>query len=77
MTETTQRLLAIMDDGIEAGLARFDERKVKEIIRTVIHKEASPRLDAYLSTCVHCGLWERQFFYCFYLCISGLVSAKI
>ncbi|VVS91770.1 electron transfer complex ferredoxin TmcB [Desulfoluna spongiiphila] len=56
MTETTQRLLTIMDDGIESGLARFDEKKVREIIHTVIHKEASPRLEAYLSTCVHCGL---------------------
>ncbi|WP_300674029.1 electron transfer complex ferredoxin TmcB [Desulfoluna sp.] len=56
MNEADQRIEAIHDEGLESGLAQFDEDRVKKIIKKVIEEEASPRLDAYLSSCVHCGL---------------------
>ncbi|BCS96106.1 ferredoxin [Desulfoluna limicola] len=56
MSESHQRITDIDDKGIDAGLALFDEDRVKQIIKHVINTEASPRLNAYLSTCVHCGL---------------------
>ena len=46
----------IVDEGIEAGLARLTPERISATILRVLEKEAGARLRTYLATCVSCGL---------------------
>jgi Fe-S oxidoreductase len=46
---------AMRDEGLERGVAGL----TKEKIRRVIDSETGARLQAYVDTCVHCGLWSE------------------
>jgi len=44
------------DQGIENGLARLTPEKIEQVINSVLKGETGARFDAYIKTCVHCGL---------------------
>ncbi|MCW7753631.1 (Fe-S)-binding protein [Desulfobotulus sp. H1] len=46
----------IVDEGIEAGLARLTPERIESVIIRVLNREAGARLRTYARTCVHCGL---------------------
>jgi len=57
MGETAQQVEpAILDEGLEKGIARLDEDKIAAVINRVFKNETGARLKAYVDTCVHCGL---------------------
>jgi Fe-S oxidoreductase len=46
----------IVDEGIEKGVARLTEERIREVIRDVLKAEGGARLRVYMDTCAHCGL---------------------
>ncbi len=57
MGETAQQVEpAILDEGLEKGIARLDEDKIAAVINRVFKKETGARFRTYVDTCVHCGL---------------------
>ena len=47
---------AMRDEGLERGVAGLTKEKIRRVIRRVIDSETGARLQAYVDTCVHCGL---------------------
>ncbi len=54
---------AIKDVGIEKGVARLTEEKIRQVIERVLRGETGARLKAYVDTCVHCGLCSEACHY--------------
>ncbi len=48
--------MAILDPGIEGGIAKLTPERIEQVIRHVLDQESAARLQVYLQTCVHCGL---------------------
>jgi len=46
----------ILDEGIEKGGAKLDNKQIEETIKSVLDNETGERLKIYVDTCVHCGL---------------------
>lgn len=56
MAEPAQEEKKVLDAGLETGISRLTEEKIKTVINNVINNETGARLKAYVDTCVHCGL---------------------
>ncbi|MFO7557372.1 MAG: (Fe-S)-binding protein [Desulfobacterales bacterium] len=54
-TESPQES-SIQDEGIDNGIATLSESRIEETIRMVLKQETAARFNAYIETCVHCGL---------------------
>ena len=46
----------ILDEGIEKGGAKLDNKQIEDVIKSVLDTETGERLKIYVDTCVHCGL---------------------
>lgn len=46
----------VLDDGVEKGLERLTPEKIEQTINQVLSKETGPRFQAYIKTCMRCGL---------------------
>ncbi len=46
----------ILDEGLEKGIAKLTQEKIRETIQQVLVQETGGRLYTYVNTCVHCGL---------------------
>ena len=46
----------ILDEGIEKGGAKLDNKQIEDAIKSVLDTETGERLKIYVDTCVHCGL---------------------
>ncbi len=46
----------VADVGIDEGVKRLTPEKIKQAVDRVLNQESAARLEAYLKTCVHCGL---------------------
>lgn len=46
----------VVDEGIDAGLAKLTPKKIEQTINRVLTKETGARMRAYLATCMRCGL---------------------
>ncbi len=53
----------VVDQGIDVGIARLTEDKIKHTINSVIKVETGARLKAYVETCIHCGLCSEACHY--------------
>jgi Fe-S oxidoreductase len=64
MNERHKEPSEIMDDGVEAALARLTPEKIQAVINSVLKGETGARFKAYMDTCIHCGLCSEacQFF---------------
>lgn len=45
-----------IDEGLERGVSKLTEERIKEVIEKVLNTETGARLKTYVDTCVHCGL---------------------
>ncbi|MBU1196169.1 MAG: (Fe-S)-binding protein [Proteobacteria bacterium] len=46
----------VIDEGVEAGLAKLTPEKIASVINQVLEKETGARFKAYVQTCMRCGL---------------------
>jgi Fe-S oxidoreductase len=46
----------VLDEGIETGAARLSLEKIERVVNTVLKGETGARFQAYVETCIHCGL---------------------
>lgn len=54
MNETSET--QITDDGIEKGLDKLTDDRIFQVINQVLAKETGARFNAYIDTCIRCGL---------------------
>lgn len=52
-----------VDEGLEQGVSRLTEDRIKEVIDRVLNAETGARLKTYVDTCVHCGLCSEACHY--------------
>ncbi|MCJ7772617.1 MAG: (Fe-S)-binding protein [Desulfobacterales bacterium] len=52
-----------IDEGLERGVSKLTEEKIKEVIDRVLRTETGARLKTYVDTCVHCGLCSEACHY--------------
>jgi len=45
-----------VDEGIDKGIRALSPEKIEQVINTVLTAETGARFEAYINTCVHCGL---------------------
>ncbi|WP_319406400.1 electron transfer complex ferredoxin TmcB [uncultured Desulfosarcina sp.] len=53
----------VVDEGIDVGISRLTEEKIRSVINSVIDNETGARLKAYVETCIHCGLCSEACHY--------------
>ena len=54
----------VADPGIDEAAKKLTPEQIQQTIHHVLTKECAARLDAYLETCVHCGLCANACHYC-------------
>ncbi|WP_029898216.1 electron transfer complex ferredoxin TmcB [Desulfohalovibrio reitneri] len=60
----TKDFRKIEDIGLDGGAAKLDEKKIQQVVKQVLDNETSARFEAYMDTCVHCGLCADACHYC-------------
>jgi Fe-S oxidoreductase len=53
----------VLDQGVEVGASRLTPEKIEKVINGVLKGETGARLQAYLETCIHCGLCSEACHY--------------
>jgi Fe-S oxidoreductase len=53
----------VLDQGVEVGASRLTPGKIENVINAVLKKETGVRMQAYLETCIHCGLCSEACHY--------------
>ena len=56
MAEPAKSEEKAIDEGLERGISKLTEERIKEVIDRVLTTETGARLKTYVDTCVHCGL---------------------
>jgi len=56
MAEPAKSEEKAIDEGLERGISKLTEERIKEVIDKVLSTETGARLKTYVDTCVHCGL---------------------
>ncbi|MDQ7032310.1 MAG: (Fe-S)-binding protein [Desulfonauticus sp.] len=51
------------DEGLIQGIKQLDTNKIQKIVNETISKETGARLQAYIQTCMHCGLCSKACHY--------------
>lgn len=52
-----------LDRGLEAGVSRLSEERIRDVITAVLENECGPRMKTYVQTCIHCGLCSEACHY--------------
>ncbi|NNG00470.1 MAG: (Fe-S)-binding protein [Desulfobacteraceae bacterium] len=63
MGEAAKGETKITDQGLDGGVGRLDESRIREVINTVLKNETGARLKTYVETCIHCGLCSEACHY--------------
>ncbi|MFH1146821.1 MAG: (Fe-S)-binding protein [Pseudomonadota bacterium] len=49
-------IMNITDIGLETGISRLTDEKIERVINNMLKAECGARLQAYVNTCIHCGM---------------------